>query len=223
MTVCTLHGGGSPQAVNAASARLTIAELSRDDARPVKQVIADAVRLADLNVQDSLNALQNGEVTADSVARALECARYSASLAQLALQTGALSLDEESDVQAAAVDAATALVAGWTLDVLAAALSALLPVHNAHDVQHRQAWFDWSRDALVAKARGDASLPAVPAVAVAEIAWQPAAKANHGSPDVVDVDIVDDGDIDEDLPGDAELIAEWERLTGRTYSPEAVL
>ncbi len=51
-TCCPMHSGAAGQVVRAAQIRLTIAELSTLDARPIREILADAVRLGDVAMRD---------------------------------------------------------------------------------------------------------------------------------------------------------------------------
>jgi hypothetical protein len=51
-TVCVKHGAAAGQVRRSARVRLTVQELSSIDPRPIKVVLADAVHLADITMQD---------------------------------------------------------------------------------------------------------------------------------------------------------------------------
>jgi hypothetical protein len=113
------------------------------------------------------------------------------------------------------LNGALSAVVPATMETVRAVIVALLPVHTRDDVAYRSALLDWVPTAMSARVRGE-DPPAMPErPPLAEVVSEPPlrAKATHVSPGgIVDAEIVDDDDPDEDLPGDAELLADIERL-----------
>jgi hypothetical protein len=67
---------------------LTLGELSRIDPRPLRPILPDAVHLADLGQRDYLGAVQHDQADAEMIGRMLGAARYTASLAKVAFDSG---------------------------------------------------------------------------------------------------------------------------------------
>ena len=149
--VCRHHGGYSPQAVRLASVRLTLGELARTDPRSLREVLADAVHLADLAQRDYLGAVQHGEADTATVGRMLESARYAATLAKIALDSGAMPLDAAPAPGLVRTDDALAAVVPAVMATMADALAEAVGQSSAEDVQWRQAILDWLGPAMGAR------------------------------------------------------------------------
>jgi hypothetical protein len=221
-----MHGGSAGQVARAADFRLAIGELAATDPRPMRQILADAVRLGDVAMRDYEQALLHGETDAETIARLLEAARYSAGLVKLALDSG-LPLDDPDGGQvvpvAAAIEQAGVAVRGAVMGMASALVSALWPLKTPADVAYQDALLRWVQDAMRAQFAGESlpDLPESPAPFVDAREAQPGRATQEPGwrfrtvGDVQDQeqdDTVPDDDPDEDLPGDAELIARVERL-----------
>jgi hypothetical protein len=194
--------------------RLSVAELAALDGRPLRVILQDAIRLADVALMDYEQAVLHGESDSDVISRLLEAARYSAGLVKLGLDSG-LPLDPAPGVGMVTVDAAARVVVEQTMGMAADLVAALLPLHSHADVVYRDALLIWSRDRMAAAVRGEPSPPLPEAPIVPEVMF-----GGRESPsprwrgDTVDAEVVDDDVISEE---DQVLLDEYRRLTGREW------
>jgi hypothetical protein len=88
--VCYAHGGRSPQAIRSARVRAAVAEvLAADPRRSPREVLADALHIADLVMTDEVSKLRDAEVITPELAAALtDAATRAAALARAALDAG---------------------------------------------------------------------------------------------------------------------------------------
>ncbi len=184
-----------------ARVRLTVGELSRTDRRPIREVLADAVHLADSAMGELRSAVEHGDASADTVARLLDSARYAAALGKIAIDAGVVN------------DPAPALtIATAQADLARAALlHALDGILAEVPPGRRPVLHGWALDAirayLAAVAAGEPA-PEPPPVPSTDLPG--ATRAEPGAAtagDVVDAEVEPDDDPDTDEPGDAELIA----------------
>jgi hypothetical protein len=96
---CVIHGGGSPQARRSARVREALAEvLAADPRRPMREIMADAVHVADLVMRDKIAELRDAESITPAAAAALTDAALRASaLAKAAMDAG---IDVEAEAPA---------------------------------------------------------------------------------------------------------------------------
>ncbi len=86
--------------------------------------LADAIHLADLAQRDYLGAVQHDQADAETIGRMLESARYAASLAKIALDSG-LPLDHELPAGSVTLDTALSAVIPATTSVIDDVITAL--------------------------------------------------------------------------------------------------
>jgi hypothetical protein len=197
-----------------AAVRLTVGELSRADPRPIRDVLRDAVTTADNVLRSYQSAVLHGDEDQDTIARLIEAAKYASTLAKIALDAGVPDESSTVDTAQEAVEVATrALV--LVIDML---LDDALT--DAVDPPWRHVLRTWCLTALQAALTGREPpaiperppLPELPPMARS----RPASGNVDEAADTVDAEVLDP---DEDLPGDAELISEYQALTGRQYAP----
>jgi hypothetical protein len=206
-----MHGSDAGQVARASDYRLSIAELAAADGRPLRMILQDACRLGDVAMRDYEQAVLHGETSADTVARLLEACRYSAGMVKLALDSG-ISLDPQPSAELTTVDSAAQLVVAAAMGCAQDLITLLLPLRDRADVSYRDALRLVARDRMAAAVRGEPLPPWPERPPLAEIVSEPPVRrGQQGRGDVVDAELVDD-DPDTDEPGDAELLADIERL-----------
>jgi len=89
-TVCPTHGGRAPQVREAAERRVSIAEaLVRNDPRPPWEVLEDALRVADVVMQDALGEVKElGSVTPQLLDKLIAAVERAHRLAKVNLDAG---------------------------------------------------------------------------------------------------------------------------------------
>lgn len=221
--VCTMHGGNIGAVARKADYQLSIAELAALDGRPLRAILTDAARLADVAMLSYEQSVLHGETDADTISRLMESVKYAAGVTKLALDSG-LPLDPPPDAGMTSADVAYQAVAVATMAMAGDLVAALLPLQSSADVRYRDSLLVWARDRMRAATSGE-PLPDMPTAPIEpETVF---GGRDQSSPQwrtgVVDAEIVTDpDDVDEDLPGDRALIQRWERATGKRYDPEAV-
>jgi hypothetical protein len=201
--VCRHHGGAAGQVVRRADVRLAIGELAVLDPRPVKQVLADACDLADIVLQDARQGLVHGQSTPRDVDRALETARYAATMAKLCLDAGVVGPPEPPPPKTleALVDRCTAAL-GSVLD----GLTDELP--RARGIQLRAWAVDAIGEYLAALERGEEPPGPPPKPVAFGLSPAPLNRWTSRPADddaVLDAELVEDADVDEELPGDSDF------------------
>jgi hypothetical protein len=95
--VCYAHGGRSPQAIRSAKVRAAVAEvLAADPRRSPREVLGDALHIADLVLRDRIAELRDmSEITAEAAADLTDAATRAAALARAAMDAG---VDVEAEV-----------------------------------------------------------------------------------------------------------------------------
>jgi hypothetical protein len=204
-TTCRVHGAVSDQSIHAANIRLTISELAERDPRPLRAVLADAVRLADVVMRDLENAVIRGPVDAVTVSRLLESTRYASALAQAARREG-LPLDgpPPSGGELLTVDQAFAHVVPAVMACITDIVASETP-RSYEDSQWQQAIMRWVGPAVAARAGGrePEPMPPRPEVVTPEVTF-PGRAETPPADDVVDAEVISEDDVapDADVPAD---------------------
>jgi hypothetical protein len=147
-TTCYHHGSAATRAMKNAEVRVTLAQLMKDDPRPVGTVLLDALHSADALLQDARTKVTvGGDVTANDMSRFIEALERAAKLAKTVIDAGvAVKMVEARERD---LDAEGQIV----VDALLAVLDPLIDRLEVAPVS-RAAWRTWALQTVVAKLHG---------------------------------------------------------------------
>jgi hypothetical protein len=170
--VCPMHGMNGNARHNA-TVKLGIAELLTRDPRPLREVIADAVAISDSVMGELRSAVEHGDTSLATISRLIESARYTATMAKLAIDSGVPHIAADSSRWDHTVYEVIPFV-GEVVGKLAEAMAPGDPVHARALREWAIDWLDVQLGAI-ANGREPEATPAPPSPARPEAP----ARADH--------------------------------------------